>query len=167
MGKDKRGVERGKCRYKEDNEVCDCDDFELLSADKQICGYCLHAPVLHVRKELQAPQDQNASESSESRPKAGEETEHSSSNDPTDVAVFGGETKNSRPSVDVQKPGCGIVLSSVRVSNGVSPGSSKTRPGPEGNFTILFIYGLLLPSLNCVCLYVVDLLCPRLSSVVE
>ena len=62
MGKDKRAVERGKCRYKEDNEVCDCDDFELLSADKQICGYCLHAPVLHVRKELQAPQDQNAYE---------------------------------------------------------------------------------------------------------
>ena len=70
--------------------------------------------------------------------------------------------------MNVQKPGCSIVLSSARVSNGVSAASSKTRLGPKGNFTILFIYGLLLPSLNCVCLYVLDLLCLRpVSSVVE
>lgn len=44
MGKDKRGISRGKC------EICDCEEFENLSSTLMaFCDYCGHRPLEHER----------------------------------------------------------------------------------------------------------------------
>lgn len=42
MGKDKRGISRGKC------EICECEDFENL-CNGILCDYCGHRPLEHER----------------------------------------------------------------------------------------------------------------------
>ena len=42
MGKDKRGVSRGKCL------ICsDCDEYETTDTVSILCEYCGHRPVEH------------------------------------------------------------------------------------------------------------------------
>lgn len=43
MGKDKRGIDRGKC-----TECEDCDEFETASQNAILCDYCGHRPVKHI-----------------------------------------------------------------------------------------------------------------------
>lgn len=56
MGKDRRGVLRGKC------SLCECDEFENLSGDI-LCEYCSHRPLKHEGLIDQNP-NQNQSQTS-------------------------------------------------------------------------------------------------------
>ena len=56
MGKDRRGVLRGKCRS------CECDEFENLSGDI-LCEHCGHRPLKHEGLIDQNP-NQNQSQTS-------------------------------------------------------------------------------------------------------
>ena len=46
MGKDKRGVLRGKC-----TECDECKEFETTNSDAMLCEYCGHRPTQHERVE--------------------------------------------------------------------------------------------------------------------
>ena len=43
MGKDKRGVERGRCT------TCDCEEYEVIESHHILCDYCGHPPMVHLK----------------------------------------------------------------------------------------------------------------------